>query len=66
MTKLDRGSMLWLLAGIIFLSISIRDIFFEAASNKSGMIISFEVIAGICLVLLALIQWRRNRTNKAA
>jgi hypothetical protein len=66
MTKLEKGSVLWLVAGIIFILVSIRDILFVGASNKSGMLISFELIAGICLILLALIQWRKQKPKKAA
>ncbi len=66
MLKLQKQAYLWFTAGVIFLFISIRDIFFVGASDNSGLIIFFEVIAGLCFCLLALIQWRKSKNQKAA
>lgn len=66
MDKVKKQSLLWLIAGIIFISVSIHDIFFGGAPNKSGIMIALEVIAGFCCTLNALRQWRKYEIKKAA
>lgn len=66
MIKLQSQMYLWAIAGMIFILVSIRDIFFAGVSDKSSLIISFEVIAGLCFTLLAIIQWRKSKNQKAA
>ncbi len=66
MIKPEKQFLLWLVAGIIFLAVSIHDIFFAGSMNKSGMIIALEVIGGFCFILLALIQWRKYKNEKVA
>jgi len=64
MSKLQKQSLLWLAAGIIFLAVSVHDIFFPGGANKPGIIVGLEVIGGFCFILLALIQWRKHRNEK--
>lgn len=65
MNKLEKESLLWLVAGLIFLAVSIHDIFFPGATNKPGIIIALEIIGGFCFILLALMRWRKYKNEKA-
>ena len=54
------------IAGVLFLIVGGHDVFFVATNDKSGVVIALEVVAGICFLLNALLQWRKYRKSGAA
>jgi uncharacterized membrane protein len=67
MNKEQKKFVLWLaVAGFLFLVVSIHDVFFPETSNKSALMIFFEIVAAVCFFLNSLIQWRKHRKNELA
>ena len=65
MNKEQKKFVFWLAtAGFLFLIVSIHDVFFPEKSNKSALMIVFEILAAVCFILNSLIQWRKYRKNE--
>lgn len=60
MDKIRRESLQWFVVGLIFIAVSIHDVFFAGQTSKSAIIIVLEVIGAVCFSLVALKQWRKS------
>ncbi len=63
MSKEKKAKILWFIAGLIFLSVCLHDIYYSGSSNKSILIIVFEGIAGIASIINA-VTFRRKYVGK--
>ncbi len=66
MKKEQKTILLWSAAGILFLILSIYDIFFAGQSTKSGFFLILEIIAGLSCIGNAFVHWRKCMGMKAA
>lgn len=54
---------IWMvIAGIIFIIISIHDLFFLKDFNKSNFLIGLEIVAGLLFLLNAFVQWKKSKS----
>ena len=66
MSKEKKAMILWLIAGLIFLIVCMRDLYDPGSSNKSPILIMFEGMAGIASFVNALVYRRKYLSKKAA
>ena len=66
MSKEKKAMIVWIVIGIIFLSVCLRDFYNYGSSHKSLLIIIFEGVAGIASFLNALNFRRKSLSKKAA
>ena len=66
MSKETKTMIVWIIVGVLFLSIYLHDFYNYGSSNKSSLIIIFEGIAGISSFLNAFNYRRKSMSKKGA
>ena len=64
MSKEKKTMIVWLVVGVIFVSVCVHDFYNYSSSNKSLLIIIFEGIAGIASFINAFNYRRKTITKK--
>ena len=62
MDREKKQFLMWItIAGVLFMIVGVHDLFFLTTINKSEFLIILEIVAGLCFLLNALMQWRKYR-----
>lgn len=49
------------IAGVLFMTVAVHDLYFLNSIDKSKFLIILETVAGICFLLNAGLQWKKQR-----